>query len=237
MSESGPPATTMRTWLRLLLFAILVSGMVAFYALGYHEYFSFENIRDNVSGFQRQVNENLLLAIALFFLLYALVTALSLPIASLLTLLGGALFDFWLGAGIVLLAATVGATLAFLSSRFVFRDWVQSKLGSRLDAFNRGMEADGAFYLFSLRLVPLFPFWLINLAMGLTPIRTWTYFWVSLVGMLPGTLLYINVGKQLAELTDTGNLISPGLVISLVLLGLAPLGFRKLLQWRRRGTT
>jgi uncharacterized membrane protein YdjX (TVP38/TMEM64 family) len=85
--------------------------------------------------------------------------------------------------------------------------------------------------------VPLFPFWLINLAMGLTPIRTWTYFWVSLVGMLPGTLLYINVGKQLAELTDTGNLISPGLVISLVLLGLAPLGFRKLLQWRRRGTT
>jgi uncharacterized membrane protein YdjX (TVP38/TMEM64 family) len=154
-----------------------------------------------------------------------------------LTLLGGALFDFWLGAGIVLLAATVGATLAFLSSRFVFRDWVQSKLGSRLDAFNRGMEADGAFYLFSLRLVPLFPFWLINLAMGLTPIRTWTYFWVSLVGMLPGTLLYINVGKQLAELTDTGNLISPGLVISLVLLGLAPLGFRKLLQWRRRGTT
>jgi len=229
MPETEPAPS--RTWLRLLVLLILVAGFVGFYLLGLHEHFTFANIRANAAYFKNEVDENLLIAILIFFALYTLVTAISLPVASILTLLAGALFDLWLGAGVVLLAATVGATLAFLSSRFLLRDWVQSKLGSRLEAFNRGIETDGAFYLFSLRLVPLFPFWLINLAMGLTPIKTWTYFWVSLIGMLPGTLLYINVGKRLSELNEPSGLISPGFLVSLAILGLAPLVFRKVLQW------
>jgi uncharacterized membrane protein YdjX (TVP38/TMEM64 family) len=200
-----------------------------------HEHFTFTNIRDNVSEFKSQVDNNLLLSVAIFFLFYAAITAFSLPVASILTLLAGALFDLWLGATVVLLAATVGATLAFLSSRFLFHDWVQAKLGARMETFNRGFESDGAFYLFSLRLVPLFPFWLINLAMGLTPIRTWTYFWVSLIGMLPGTMLYINVGKRLAELEDARGLISAPFLISLAVLGVAPLVFRFLLRWWKSG--
>lgn len=220
-----------RNWLRWLVLSILLLGFVTFYAFGLHEHFTFKSIRDNVGDFKSHVEDNLLLSVAIFFLLYTAITALSLPVASILTLLAGAIFDLWLGASAVLLAATVGATLAFLSSRFLFRDWVQAKLGSRWEAINRGFESDGAFYLFSLRLVPLFPFWLINLAMGLTPIRTWTYFWVSLIGMLPGTLLYINVGKQLAELEDARGLISPPFLISLAILGIAPLVFRFLLRW------
>lgn len=234
MAETEPAPS--RSWLRWLVLLILIAGFAGFYLLGLHEHFTFENIRDNAASFKNDVDENLVVAIAVFFTLYTLVTAFSLPVASILTLLAGALFDLWLGAGVVLLAATVGATLAFLSSRFLLRDWVQAKLGSRLEAFNRGIETDGAFYLFSLRLVPLFPFWLINLAMGLTPIRTWTFFWVSLIGMLPGTLLYINVGKRLSELEDASGLISPTFIISLALLGLAPLVFRKVLQWRNRAT-
>jgi uncharacterized membrane protein YdjX (TVP38/TMEM64 family) len=223
-----------RSWLRWLVLLVFVAAIAAFYLFGWNEYFSFASIRANVDDFRSDVDDNLLLAIFVFFLLYAVVTALSLPVASILTLLGGALFDRLLGTSVVILAATVGATLAFWSSRFLFRDWVQTKLGNRLETFNRGIEKDGAFYLFSLRLVPLFPFWLINLAMGLTPIRTWTFFWVSLLGMLPGTFLYINVGVELKTLTSARDLISPGFIISLALLGLAPLAFRKLLQWRNR---
>lgn len=229
MTEAAPS----RNWLRWLVLAIMVFGFAGFYALGLHEQFTFDQVRDNAAHIKERVDQNLLLAVLIFFVVYTTITALSLPVASMVTLLGGALFDIWLGTGVVLLAATVGATIAFLSSRFLLRDWVQAKLGARLETFNRGVETDGAFYLFSLRLVPLFPFWLINLAMGLTPIRTWTFFWVSLIGMLPGTLLYINVGKRLSELTDARDLISPGFVVSLALLGIAPLVFRWLLRWRK----
>jgi len=232
MSEPQPAAKS--NWLRWLVLLILLTGFVSFYAFGWHEQFAFAQIRDNVSAFKKKVDDDLFASALIFFLVYAAITAFSLPVASILTLLAGAIFDFWLGTSVVLLAATVGATLAFLSSRFLFHDWVQAKLGARLETFNRGIENDGAFYLFSLRLVPLFPFWLVNLAMGLTPIRTWTYFWVSLAGMLPGTLLYINVGKQLSELQDLSGLISPAFLVSLAVLGLAPLLFRMVLRWRRR---
>lgn len=226
-------AARSRTWLRWLVGAVFVAGFAGFYTFGLHEHFTFDEIRANAAHIKTFVDDNLLLAVVVFFLVYTAITALSLPVAVVLTLLGGALFDLVLGTSVVLLAATAGATIAFLSSRFLLRDWVQAKLGSRLETFNRGIETDGAFYLFSLRLVPLFPFWLINLAMGLTPIRTWTFFWVSLIGMLPGTLLYINVGKRLAELTDAKDLVSLPFVISLALLGIAPLVFRWVLRWRR----
>lgn len=221
-------------WPRWLLLGLLLAGVAGFYLSGSHQYFSLDWIRTHLDFFRDEVEANLLLSVAVFFALYTLITALSLPVAFVMTLLGGALFGRALGTSVVLLAATVGATLAFLSSRFLFRDWVQAKLGARLETFNRGIDRDGAFYLFSLRLVPVFPFFLINLGMGLTPIRTWTYFWVSLAGMLPGTFLYINVGTSLATLESPEQLVSPGFLVSLALLGLAPLAFRKVLQWRRR---
>ena len=223
-----------RGWLRWLMLAILVGGIVGFYAFGLQDYISFASIRANRDVLKTHVDDNLVVAAFLFFFVYAVLTALSVPAAWILTLLAGALFGRVLGTGVALLAATCGATLAFLSSRFLFRDWMQARLGHRLEAFNRGVEKDGAFYLFSLRLVPLFPFFLINLGMGLTPIRTWTYFWVSFLGMLPGSFIYANAGYELGTLESPAGILSPGVIVSLVLLGIAPLAFRKVTQWLGR---
>jgi uncharacterized membrane protein YdjX (TVP38/TMEM64 family) len=223
-----------RAWLRWLVLALILAGLGGFYAFGLHEYFGWDYVRGHLGELKAEVDENLLVAVIVFFALYAVMAALSVPAAWILTLVAGALFGRVLGTGAALLAATVGATLAFLSSRFLFRDWMQARLGQRLEAFNRGFEKDGAFYLFSLRLVPLFPFFLINLAMGLTPIRTWTYFWVSLVGMLPGSFLYANVGYELGSLATPGDILTPGRIVSFVLVGIAPLVFRKLIQWLNR---
>jgi uncharacterized membrane protein YdjX (TVP38/TMEM64 family) len=126
-------------------------------------------------------------------------------------------------------AATLGATLAFLSSRYLFRDWVQRRFGPRLDALNRGIEKDGAYYLFTLRLVPLFPFFLINLGMGLTRLPVRTFAWVSFLGMLPGTFLYVNAGTELGKLNSLADVASPGLLAAFALLGIVPLVLRKLL--------
>lgn len=234
LPASPAPKKSIYRWLVAVLF---VAGVSGFYTLGLQQYFSWDSIRANLDVFQAQVQGNLFAAVLVFFVVYTAVTALSLPIASILTLLAGALFGRFLGTGVVLFAATLGATLAFLSSRFLFRDWVRSRLASHLEALNQGVEKDGAFYLFSLRLVPLFPFFLINLGMGLTPMRTWTYFWVSLVGMLPGTFLYINAGRSLATLESPEDLLSTSALVSLALLGLAPLVFRKLIQWQIRPRT
>jgi uncharacterized membrane protein YdjX (TVP38/TMEM64 family) len=224
----------MRSWLRWLVLAVIVAGIGAFYGFGWDQHFSFTSIRASVGELRGEVDNQFILAASIFFVLYAVLTALSVPAAWILTLVAGALFGRMFGSALALLAATVGATLAFLSSRFLFWDWVQAHFGQRLDAFNRGFEKDGAFYLFSLRLVPIFPFFLINLGMGLTPIRTWTYFWVSLIGMLPGSILYANAGYELGTLESPSDILSPGVIVSLVLLGIAPLVFRKVMQWTRR---
>jgi uncharacterized membrane protein YdjX (TVP38/TMEM64 family) len=217
--ESTPRRTVWLRWLVLLCILVMLGG---FYALGLHEYFDWDYVRAHLDEFNRWVDDNYFIAVATFFLLYVVVTGLSLPVAPMLSLLAGALFGRFVGTGMVLVAATIGATLAFLSSRFLLRDWVQLRFGARLEAFNRGVARDGAYYLFTLRLVPLFPFFLINLGMGLTPMRTWTYFWVSLVGMLPGTFLYVNAGRALATLESPRNIVSPEIVVSLMLLGIAP---------------
>ncbi|MSQ97191.1 MAG: TVP38/TMEM64 family protein [Gemmataceae bacterium] len=217
--------------MRWLVLLVVLSAIGGFYAFGLQEYFSLQYLHENLDAFKLWVNEHFLLALIGFFCLYVVLAAVSFPGAWVLTLLAGAIFDIWIGIAVALVAATLGATLAFWSSRFVLRDWVQERFGTRLAVINRGVERDGAYYLFSLRLVPLFPFFVINLAMGLTPMRTWTFFWVSLIGMLPGCLLYINVGRTLAELQSTRDLVSPGFIISLTLFGIAPLVFRKGLQW------
>jgi uncharacterized membrane protein YdjX (TVP38/TMEM64 family) len=190
--------------------------------------------RGQLDDWQARTDATLLRSIAAFRAVYVAVTALSLPVASPLSLIAGALFGRWVGTGVVAVAATVGATLAFLSSRYLLRDWVQARFGHRLDAVNRGVARDGAFYLLTLRLVPAFPFFVINLGMGLTPIRTWTYAWVSLLGMLPGTFLYVNAGTVLGSIDTPAGILTPGVVASFVLLGLAPLLFRRLLRGRSR---
>ncbi|MFU8818284.1 MAG: FAD-dependent oxidoreductase [Desulfurivibrio sp.] len=170
-----------------------------------------------------------------FFLFYVVVTAFSLPGAAVMTLAGGALFGLTTGVILVSFASTIGATLAFLVARFLLRDLVQNRFGEKLAAINRGVERDGAFYLFTLRLVPIFPFFLINLLLALTPIRTFTFYWVSQVGMLAGTVVYVNAGTQLGAIAGTGDILSPGLIASFVLLGLFPLLAKKIVEVVRKG--
>ncbi len=162
-----------------------------------------------------------------YMVLYIVVTALSLPGAAVMTLAGGALFGLLTGTIVVSIASTVGATLACIVARFLLRDWVQERFGDKLQTINRGIEEEGAFYLFTMRLIPAFPFFVINLAMGLTKMPLTTFFWVSQVGMLPGTLVYVNAGKELAGITSLAGILSPGLLISFALLGLFPLLMKK----------
>lgn len=230
------PSTRLATSLRCILLLVFVGGVVAFYAFGLHEYFAWTEIRANVDALNEFVQDNLVTSLVVFFLLYTAITAFSLPVSWILTLIAGALFGRILGVGVALSAATCGATLAFLSSRFLFHDWIQTKVGNYLDVLNRGIEKNGAFYLFSLRLVPFIPFWIINLGMGLTPIRTWTFMWISFVGMLPGCFLYVNAGTSLGSVQEPRDILTPGVIVSFVLLGVAPLLFRKLLSWRRTTT-
>ncbi|MEQ8802481.1 MAG: FAD-dependent oxidoreductase, partial [Haliea sp.] len=159
---------------------------------------------------------------AAYFVIYVIVTALSLPGAAIMTLAGGALFGLWQGLLLVSFASSVGATLAFLVARFLLRDTVERRFGERLKAIDRGIERDGAFYLFTLRLVPIFPFFIINLVMGLTRLRIWTFYWISQVGMLAGTAVYVNAGTQLAAIERVGDILWLEMLLSFVLLGLFP---------------
>jgi uncharacterized membrane protein YdjX (TVP38/TMEM64 family) len=225
-----PPESGRSLWPRLALLALLLLGVAAFYALGLNCYLSWESVRDNVGAWQERVEEYLALSLALFFCAYVSVTALSLPVGALLALVAGALFGRWLGTGVVSLASTLGATLAFLSSRYLFRDWVQRRFASRLGPINRGVARDGAYYLFTLRLLPVVPFFLINLGMGLTPMCAGTFAAVSWAGMLLGTFLYVNVGTELATLSSPADVLSWKVLGALALLGVAPLVLRLVLR-------
>jgi uncharacterized membrane protein YdjX (TVP38/TMEM64 family) len=229
---TAPPRSSLRP--RLLLVAGLALAVAAFYLFGLDRYLSWEYLRTHLDLLQHQVREHLLPALLLFFVVYTAVTALSLPAAAVLTLVAGALFGRWLGTGVVSLASTTGATLAFLTSRYVLRDFVQRRYAARLRGLNEGVEKDGAYYLFTLRLVPVFPFFLVNLGMGLTPIRLRTYVWVSWLGMLAGTFLYVNAGQELGRIDSSGDVFSPAVLVSFALLGIVPLVIRKLIQWRVR---
>ncbi len=162
-------------------------------------------------------------------------TGLSIPGATVLTLVGGAIFGFAWGTVLVSFASSVGATLAFLLSRFVLRDWVQTRFGAQLRRINEGIEREGAFYLFTLRIVPAVPYFAINLAMGVTPIRAWTFYWVSQIGMLGATLVYVNAGTQLASIASPTGILSPQVIGALVLLGFFPLVAKRVVEaWQAR---
>ncbi|WP_339669927.1 FAD-dependent oxidoreductase [Dasania marina] len=214
---------------KLYVFLLLIAAVVGFFVFGLHDYVSLEFFnaqRVTIEGF---VAEQILLAALAFFLLYVLVAALSLPGAALLTLVAGAVFGFWQGLLLVSFASSIGALLAFSLTRWLFKDRVQKKFSRQLSTINQGIAQEGAFYLFGLRLIPLFPFFIINLLMGLTPIKTWTFYWISQVGMLAGTAVYVNAGTQLAQLETLGGIISAPLLTAFCLLGLFPLIAQKIL--------
>jgi pyruvate/2-oxoglutarate dehydrogenase complex dihydrolipoamide dehydrogenase (E3) component/uncharacterized membrane protein YdjX (TVP38/TMEM64 family) len=213
--------------LALLLLLVLLAG--AFFAFDLGRYLSLEYLKSQQVALDAYTRAHPVQATLAYFAVYVAVTGLSLPGAAVMTLAGGAIFGLAWGTVVVSFASTIGATLAFLAARFLLRDWVQRRFGARLGAINAGVERDGPFYLFTLRLVPVFPFFLINLAMALTPLRTRTFYWVSQLGMLAGTLVYVNAGTQLGRLESAAGILSPGLLLSFVLLGVFPLLARRVL--------
>ncbi|RJX22738.1 MAG: TVP38/TMEM64 family protein [Desulfobulbus sp.] len=208
----------------------IVLGIVVFRYFDLGQYLSLEYLKGSQAKFHALYLANPALVVAVYMGIYIAVTALSLPGAVVLTLAGGGLFGLVVGTVAVSFASTIGATLACAVSRFLLRDWVQNKFGDKLSTINNGIEKEGAFYLFSLRLVPIFPFFLINLAMGLTRMRLTTYFWVSQIGMLAGTIVYVNAGKELAKIESLSGIMSPGVLISFAVLGLFPIAVKKLLE-------
>ncbi|GAM54852.1 hypothetical protein JCM19231_4588 [Vibrio ishigakensis] len=192
-------------------------------AVNFGQYLTLENAKAQQAALNAHIEQNFVLSAALYFIGYIFITAFSIPGAAVVTLLGAALFGFWTSLVLVSFASTIGATLAFLSSRYLLRDWVQAKFGNKLDTINKGVEKDGAFYLFSLRLIPVFPFFLINLLMGLTPISVAKFYLFSQLGMLAGTMVYLNAGTQLAEIDSLAGIVSPTVLASFALLGLFPL--------------
>jgi pyruvate/2-oxoglutarate dehydrogenase complex dihydrolipoamide dehydrogenase (E3) component/uncharacterized membrane protein YdjX (TVP38/TMEM64 family) len=213
-----------------IIILFVIAGCVwAFSHYNIGQYLNLEYLKAKQADFSAFYKENAVLAIGVFSLIYIVSTALSLPGAAWLTLLAGALFGLVTGTIIVSFASTIGATLAFTISRLLLRDWVQNKFGSYLKSFNAGVEKDGGFYLFTLRLIPAFPFFVINLVMGLTPMKTFQFFWVSQIGMLAGTAVYVNAGTQLAQIESVKGILSPGLLLSFVLLGIFPIVTKKLL--------
>jgi pyruvate/2-oxoglutarate dehydrogenase complex dihydrolipoamide dehydrogenase (E3) component/uncharacterized membrane protein YdjX (TVP38/TMEM64 family) len=214
-----------------LLFAVVLIVVILFFVFDLQRFLTLEELKFRRDVFSGYYIDHRLLMLLLYFLFYVVVTALSLPGAAILTLAGGALFGFWTALVVVSFASSFGATLAFLISRFLLRDWVQARFGERLEVFNRGVAKEGAFYLFSLRLVPLFPFFVINLVFGLTPLKVFSFYWVSQLGMLAGTAVFINAGTQLGRLDSLSGILSPRLLLSFVVLGLFPLLSKKLLDF------
>jgi pyruvate/2-oxoglutarate dehydrogenase complex dihydrolipoamide dehydrogenase (E3) component/uncharacterized membrane protein YdjX (TVP38/TMEM64 family) len=221
----------MKKILILVTAALLIFG---FFALDIHQTLTLEGLKASLGQFEAQRAASPWAAGFIFFAIYVITTALSLPGAAILTLAAGALFGLTVGTVIVSFASSIGATLAFLASRFVLRDTIQQRFGDRLKAINEGMAKDGLLYLFTLRLVPIFPFFLVNLLMGLTPVKTMGFYGVSQLGMLAGTLVYVNAGTQLAQITSLSGIVSPGLLLSLALLGVFPFIAKKFMNFLQR---
>jgi pyruvate/2-oxoglutarate dehydrogenase complex dihydrolipoamide dehydrogenase (E3) component/uncharacterized membrane protein YdjX (TVP38/TMEM64 family) len=215
---------------RLLLFMVILTLIGAWFIFDLGSFLSLDYFKTQQVAIDAWRTANPLTAVGIFAVIYIAVTALSLPGAAVMTLAGGAVFGLLWGSLIVSFASAIGATLAFLASRFLLRDWVQARFGDRLKSINEGTGKEGGFYLFTLRLVPVFPFFIINLVMGLTPIRTWTFYWVSQIGMLAGTLVYVNAGTQLAQIDSVKDILSPGLLASFALLGIFPLIAKKIVE-------
>lgn len=215
---------------RWILLGAIVALLVAFFALDLGRFLSLDALRQSKSAIDAWRDAHPLLAPAVFFGAYVTATALSVPGALILTLAGGAIFGLLWGVLLVSFASSIGATLAFLASRFLLRDAIQSRYGDRLRVINDGVRRDGAFYLFTLRLIPVVPFFVVNVVMALTPLPARTFYWVSQLGMLPATAIFVNAGTELAKISKPGDILSPVLIGSLVLIGLFPLLARKAVE-------
>lgn len=214
--------------------ALVVAGTIlvaVFFTFDLQQYLTLDYLKESQNRFTELYTQNPALVIGGYMAMYIMVTALSLPGAAILTLAGGALFGLITGLLIVSFASSIGATLACFMARFVLRDWVQNRFGDKLTTIDEGMAKEGAFYLFTLRLIPIFPFFVINLVMGLTKMPLFTFYWVSQLGMLAGTAVFVNAGKELGKIDDLSGILSPGLIGSFVLLGLFPLIVKKLISW------
>ena len=213
---------------RIILLVIIVTFIGAFFYFGLGQYLTLESLKAQQAAIAEYRSAQPFSALLMYALIYIAVTGLSLPGATILTLAGGAVFGLLWGTVIVSFASTIGATLAFLAARFLFRDSVAAKFDDSLKAIDEGVEREGSFYLFTLRLVPLFPFFMINLLMGLTKMKTLTFYLVSQVGMLAGTVVYVNAGTELGKIKSLAGILSPTLLGSFILLGLFPLLAKKI---------
>ncbi|WP_444930087.1 TVP38/TMEM64 family protein [Microbulbifer sp. SSSA002] len=216
---------------KILLLVAIVGLVALFYALDLHHWLSLEKLKSGAEEFKHWQMSSPFVAAFLFLVFYILVTGLSLPGAAILTVAAGALFGLFWGTVIVSFASSIGATLAFLLARYLFRDYIQGRFSGHLQVINKGVDREGAFYLFALRLVPAFPFFLINILVGLTHIKVWTFYWVSQLGMLAATVVYVNAGTQLAQVESLKDILSMPLLLSFVLLGVFPLMAKYLLRW------
>ena len=219
---------------KIAIVAILVTAIGCYFIFDVGQYLTLEYVQSQLGAIQNYKDQNFVYATVIYLVIYVAVAALSIPGAAILTLIGGAIFGLGWGLLIVSFASSIGATLAFLVSRTLLRDWVQSRYGGYLAPINKGIEKDGVFYLFSIRMVPLFPFFIVNLLMGLTPIKTVYFYTVSQIGMLLGTAVYINAGSELAQITSLSGLLSGSLVFSFALLGLSPLIARFIVNYMQR---
>jgi len=213
---------------KIILVAIIAAIFASFFIFDLQQYFSLEFLKSQKDALNALYAEKPISVAGAFFLTYVLFAALALPAATILTLAGGAIFGFWTGLLLVSFSSTIGATLAFIFTRFLFHDAIQAKFGDRLQAMNEGIEKEGAFYVFGMRLVPIFPFVMIK---ALTKLKTWTFYWASQIGMLAGTAVYVNAGTQIAQIDSLAGIANPKLIGSFVLLGVFPIIAKKTLNF------
>lgn len=236
-SETSTPGSPNKVKKIILFTLVLAAAIFAYVKFG--DALSLENLAAEETALREARAASPLLVFVIGFLIYVAVTGLSLPGAAVLTLAAGWFFGFWQGTLLVSFASTTGATLAFLFSRYLFRDTIQAKFGDRLAKFNEDLEREGPFYLFTLRLIPVVPFFVINLVMGLTPIRTRTFWWVSQLGMISGTAVYVYAGAAVPSLRELaerglGGILSPKAIIAFVILGLFPVTVKKIMAALRK---
>ena len=234
-TDIPPPPARRFTWGRWLILALFIAVVVGLSFSGFGDK-AWQQLKANQGWLQDQVNEHYGASLLIAFIVYFLVASLSLPFAAVLSLAIGALFGRWVGTALVSFASSLGATIAMLGSRYLLRDFVQRRFGSQLDAINKGVENEGAYYLLSLRMIPIIPFWLINLGIGLTRMSVLTFYLVSQIGMLPGTFVYVNAGQALGELESWRGILDIKLILAFTLLGLLPLLMKKVVKFIHRSS-
>ncbi len=219
---------------KIILAAIIAALFGAFFYFDLQQYISLQSLKEQKDALQQLYISKPITISAAYFVIYVLVAALALPAAAIITLAGGAIFGFWQGLFLVSFASTIGATLAFVLTRYLFHDAVQSKFANQLETVNKGIETEGAFYVFGMRLVPLIPFVVVNSLLALTKLKTTTFYWASQLGMLIGTAVFVNAGTQLAEIDNLSDILSLKLILSFVLLGIFPIIAKHALNWLKQ---